>query len=583
MYDVPPINEHAGRYAGEKTAGEIIRSGAKQLKALNASTEEDFLSIGAYLQDLSRRAASIAKAAESVVGLVTGEEVGKDTERLGDAVRSVDEYFRESQVKFERDSGSLLRMLHVVETAYRPLSVFKTIVKHLHMLGVSTRIENARLNEDGGFDTLAEHVEKLSVVIASKSDGILKGLIALHKAVKQTLSMIFAARDATHDRTLEILDGLASSLSTLSEKRGSSSQTAIRLASGSEEVSADMSEVISSLQFHDITRQQIEHVIDAFDELAGEDAIVEVIFEIGGLQIDQLDHARGEISSAVGRMMDGLHGIAARLSGMVKETETLTGASGREHSSFLSDLGRSVSFVIGSLDRNGDTDKELGGAVDYVSGLIENLSAFVNDIEEIASEIELIAINAQIRAARTEDNGGALGVLAEAIRALSDTTRGQTVEMTGTLTQVSDTALQLRTTGDARGRKSEIGAITAGMAPLLESLARSQERLLTLLDGLEKESRELTSGIERVVEGITAHERTNEVVNGVIAGLRQVTALRKPATGARPGSGADPLGKLAARYTMNQERSLHQAHMDRINGTRSMVEEKGFAGNVELF
>ncbi len=560
-----------------------------RLRALNASTERDFLSIGAYLQDLSSRAAVVARAAGSVVGLVAGEQVEKDRERLTEAVRSIDEYFRESQVKFQRDSSSLLLMLNLIETAYGPLSVFRTIVKHLHMLGVSTRIENARLNHGGSFDALAEHVERLSVVIASKSEYILRGLVALHEAMKQTLSKVLAARDATRDRTREILDGLASSLSTLSEKRGSSSQTAIRLVTTSNEVSTDMSEVISSLQFHDITRQQIDHVTDTFDELAreglrsadAENDIISLIGEVGGLQIDQLDHARSQMLSAVGRLVAGLHGIAARLSRVLKETETLIGVSGEENSSFLSDLNHSVSFVIGSFARSGETDRELGGAVSYVSRLIENLSAFVNDIEEIASEIELIAINAQIRAAQTVGNGGGLAIIAEAIKALSDSTRGETLEMTRTLTHVGNAALALRTAGDTRECEEEAGAITTEMESLLNSLGQAQERLLSFLDELKRETGELTAGIETVVKGISAHERTNDVVTAVITGLQQVVARRKRPSGMESGRAADYLDKLTSRYTMHQERSLHQAHVDRISGTVPVVKEREFADNVE--
>ena len=186
-----------------------------------------------------------------------------------------------------------------------------------------------------------------------------------------------------------------------------------------------MSEVISSLQFHDITRQQIEHVIDVFDELGSE-----------GLRDTGRDNDVANVLGDTGRPPDRSarpcekrdafrrgedDGWPSRDSGQPignaeRNGKPLIGVAGKEDSSFLSDLNHSVSFVIGSLSRNAETDTELAGAVNHVSGLIQNVSAFVNDIEEIASEIELIAINAQIRAARTTGNGGALGVLAEAIR-----------------------------------------------------------------------------------------------------------------------------------------------------------------------
>jgi len=85
------------------------------------------------------------------------------------------------------------------------------------------------------------------------------------------------------------------------------------------------------------------------------------------------------------------------------------------------------------------------------------------------------------------------------------------------------------------------------------------------------------------VKGISAHNRTNEVVSGVITGLQQIVARRKMAGGMESGKTADHLSKLTTRYTMHQERSLHQAHVNRIHGSAPIVEEKRFADNVELF
>ena len=213
MYDLPEINDQPGAVNG--SAGEFIRTSANELRALNASTEADFLSIGAYLQELSCQAEAVSKAAQSVVGLVTDERAEKDMERLREIEGLINASFGGSQVELQRSSGSLSRMLGLVETAYRSLSTFKTIVKHLHMLAIATRIEDARVNKDANFDMLSEHVENLSVIIASKAEGILQALAALLETVKQTLPAVLSAKEAINDRTEEMLHSLDAGLSTL--------------------------------------------------------------------------------------------------------------------------------------------------------------------------------------------------------------------------------------------------------------------------------------------------------------------------------------------------------------------------------
>ena len=202
-----------------------------------------------------------------------------------------------------------------------------------------------------------------------------------------------------------------------------------------------------------------------------------VLGDTGDLQIDQLDHARKECSRPNEECGWPSRDSAPSI-GNVGGTEEFIGVAGKENSSFLSDLTYSASFVIGSLNQNAETGTELAGAVSHVSGLIESVFAFVNDIDEIASEIELISFNAQIHeAARLAGNGGALGVLSEAIRNLSDSTRNQTLEMTRTLEDVKDAALELGAGGRTQGwQEEEIGAMTAGTKFLLDSLRRVAEK-----------------------------------------------------------------------------------------------------------
>jgi hypothetical protein len=148
---------------------------------------------------------------------------------------------------------------------------------------------------------------------------------------------------------------------------------------------------------------------------------------------------------------------------------------------------------------------------------------------------------------------------------------------------VRDAALELGTTWENKGSEGDIVAITTEMKCLLDSFGGSHERLSSLLGQLKRETGGLTDAVETVIKGVSAHTRIDEVVGGIIKGLQQIIASRKVTAGSEAAENSDRLAKLTARYTMYQERSIHQAHMHRINGTTSVVEEKNFADNVELF
>ena len=237
--------------------------------------------------------------------------MSRDTSRFRDLFDSLDEHFRQSRVKMDRGHDPLRHMGEIVNDAHRPLSAFRKIVKHLRMLSVSTRIENARLvDNDNSFDVLAENVEKLSVMIALKSESFLGGLTSLQETIKETAGKTITSRASMEERTELMLRNLSTNLSMLSENGTSSLRAVSTLTARSDEVSRGISEVVSSLQFHDITRQQIEHVADIFDEIgtgqSGDSTTCDAmnaLRHVGGLQIDQLKHAKDELGSAIERVI----------------------------------------------------------------------------------------------------------------------------------------------------------------------------------------------------------------------------------------------------------------------------------------
>lgn len=578
-----------GRENENRRVPDFIRNSIEDLRGLNASTEQDFLSVGAYLHELAERASAVSKTADMVVELVMGEEIEGYAEKLRKVeafVNGLEGYF---QSKFEHLSRSLSNILSIIEAADARLSGFKTIVKHLQIVGISTRIEQGRFDDGGKFGMLSDHVEKLSVVIASKTREIFRETVLLRQAVQQSAPALLSMENVMSGRTKNIMNNINSGFSRLFETRSSSAKTAVFLNEGSREVSSNMSEVISSLQFHDITRQQIEHVIEAFEELSIEsrpasgDETTEILRELGGLQIDQLNHARKEMASAVNTIVDRLQGITRCLSGIMQEIDGSVNADNQEEGSFLTDLRQSFSYILSLLNQNREMGERLAEDMHRVSSLLDRISLFVTDIEEIAIDMQVVAINAQIRAAQVTGNGAALGVLATAIRNLSDTTMIQTQEMVNAIESLRLTAQELDEQGSHDDYQAEVGFVTGEINALLDALEGSQHRLSLLLTDLKKETGELNHGVETVIKGTSAAARAEVVVSGIISNLREIIGSEGINGPRKEMKDGDRLARLAERYTMDQERSIHQTHINRTASSLNTFDSDTFAGNVELF
>jgi methyl-accepting chemotaxis protein len=566
---------------------------AQDLRILNTSTERDFLSLGSSLSNVSSEAHTISTLVASLLDTVKNEEVERDLTRLQDLFNLIDSHFRQSQVQLDSGGDALYRMGSIVRAAYEPLVAFRKIVKHLRMLSVSTRIETARLTSgDHGFDILAKNVESLSVTIGLKAQAFFGGLTALNETIKVTAQRLITSRRAMEEQTELMLETLSANLPKLSEKRSVSLQTISFLRETSSRVSADISEVVSSLQFHDITRQQIEHVADVFSEIGADHAAqdgacltADAMRHIVGLQIDQLKHAKSQLISAVERVMTNLRQIASLLAKMSTDSTLLMSASGEGGKSFISELNNSLSLVMGSFVSNEETGESLSVTVKSVTAMVDQLEKFVIDIEDIGSEIELIALNAQIKASHTSEDGGALGVLAEAIRSLSEEAGSQTSILTEALKGVGNTALELDALGhEEKNAGQEISPIREQIQVFLEELGRSQRDIACHLSNLDKRSMGLTVSIEETIRAINTHDMAKRVIDSVNEGLEKFLAFGSPvgtiATG-RKNNGY--LELVVDRYTMDQERHIYQSYLSGTSDHTEKTTGGDFGDNVELF
>jgi hypothetical protein len=94
----------------------------------------------------------------------------------------------------------------------------------------------------------------------------------------------------------------------------------------------------------------------------------------------------------------------------------------------------------------------------------------------------------------------------------------------------------------------------------------------------------LLDTIETAVRGITAHDRANRVMGGIVQGLERLLQCDPKAadhTGGHNGTGY--LELVADRYTMVQERHIHESCLSGTHGAPGRAKESDFGDNVELF
>jgi methyl-accepting chemotaxis protein len=589
----------------------VLRSIEGELHTLTGSTEEEFLVIGAGLHDFQQRAGNITGIAQELVNLVTGEKIVNGIKSLDRIVCRMDFFLTNALGKNEQSSSTLCRILEVLDDLDDPLAGFRKINKKLRMMGISTRIESTRLAEGAdGFDNLASDVQQLYVQINEKASSVNDRKKELSVVIRQAINRVRSIESEQRAEVGAMLDNASSSLGVLEEVNAKCTGVASSITTASKDVSRNIAEVVLSMQFHDITRQQIEHAGEALADLCsrldkggdpgegtGEpDGIICNALAVSELQAAQLTHAASELSSAVENILENLRGIAKMEEAISREAREMAGSADKSGSSFFKEMESNLTSVAEALQRSAGENRSLVVALEGVDDTIEEISLFVNSIETIGEEIELIAINAQIKAARTGEDGAALGVLAEAIQGLSLDARSQTGTITSMLKSVTDASGDLCRDVDAEtsSLETEVREITVNLGELLRMLHNVNENFISLLESIDRSVESLNSDIGNAAAGITVHQRIGTVMGKVIDELAGLVSLMRPVV--QSSLSATPpvnFAELSSRYTMHSERKIHEEMAAAKNGRDyelvtalppPPVEAAGdFGENVELF
>ena len=579
---------------------------ASRLAEFNGTTEEEFLSIGARLQDFYCRAGEIEGMSRQVADLILGDESSRDMAALHGIVDRIADYLSRAEAESDESAGTLQSILSHIGYVEEPLDGFRKIIKNLHMLSTAVKIESARLGDGAaGFNTLAEDVERLSVSIKEKSAAIIAEKGTLSGMIAGTLTRVTASEAEQRRNVHRILDNTRESLATLSEIHGRCSEAVGIVTSSSAETAESIAEVVTSLQFHDITRQQIEHVKEALDDLvpkldgqAGDEVkIAGEVADVCELQEAQLRHAGEELSSAVARIVENLRAIAFQQTRMSDETRVMAGTADRAGSSFFADMENGMERVTDVLSDNASENRNLASAMNTVVASVRDISGSVTDIEEIGSEIELIALNSQVKAANTGEGGAALGVLAEAIQHLSVEARARTGAVSDTLRKVTEVTehLSKEIDTDVRVIAEEVDALIDEIRSLLGSVRGVNEGLLALLGRIDAAVQSLSRDIDTATAMMTVHQTSAAVINEVLEEIGGVVREVRPFAPAPVTHAKEQrLRELAERYTMHSERKVHDALISGNGAKGGMAafavpaavaaeDDGGLGDNVELF
>ena len=500
---------------------EALRDLCRRIVDLSSLTEEFFLSIGTKVQEYSDGASSITKMAMSASEIMSGDEIRGAIVGLEGMVDQLEGIFHRVDSVSTGNLETLRTIGWSVRSVEKELTGLGDTSRDLKMLALSTKIQSTRTGGgSSAFMQLGQDITRMSGIISSRAADLFKETATLSDFVLDVQSTLQKLKSEQKFQTDSVLKGTRSIIESLADRSAHSTKEAARIRQSSEEILRSVSDMVTSVQFQDITSQSLDRTLESLNgilegfsdgEVGGEtppsplpQVSREVLITARCVrEAQRLEKTDALVQEAFRKMVRSLEGIKSNIGSM----EAITSASNRENVTFLNDLEKAMSYVTSFLKEVVQSSREMSESMNSLARTVEGMSEFTEDIEMMSSEVELISLNARIMAAQAGVDGAGMGVIAEAVQNTASDSEDQRRSVVGKLNEISRASVDLKEKIEnaAQGEEVKLDHLVRELGAFLEALRAMLQKILSMLVDIDRQSSELKKGLDASIENIRDH------------------------------------------------------------------------------
>ena len=551
----------AARLAGEKDF----------LLALVRGMETEFLATGGGLMRLAQQLNEIQKQCQSLTDLTLGQTQDAAIQFAFQLLKKAEDLVLASYDQYDHVFATFSELQQRLAQLSKRHDEFMRVLLPLNFITIAVRIEASRhpVEVQQAFFTLATNVNQTVNEVRGTLERQFEELAASEQIARSLMEQVSASIQRHRQEVTSTLETSRNHLRALSEALTSSGAGATDLSHLNQAVTRHIGSIVMAQQCQDITRQRIDHVGEAIEEMRarlGDDQATmsatdadarQFVFRAAQIQLHQAQNVFDQLNRAADSIKSGIQSLRTEAAAAAEMAVKVGGTTldAKAASLCQAGIGEILAIVKQAVQKIAD-----------ILAAFEPLQArFINCTSKaagLARDVRHAGLNAQVFAIHTP-NGATLEVLAGRMRVVSEEAIQQVEQMEAAL---NDTA---RMVNNLRQRLEDFQYLGQAEQEILADESALSRKKLSGLEGaipvlirrVTQQQGAFAQSVEEVLASVQFPATVAEASSRSIGFFRDMMAWGSEA-GSRfvvDTAVSQKIDLLKSNYTMESERSTHTA------------------------
>jgi hypothetical protein len=545
-----------------------VKTHVNRVLDMAQKSEARFLESGNNLMQVSALCREIMDSTTALTSRIRnteGESVGDALERVFQEALGVLESHQSLFHETLQSGDELINELRELNECGRRLGSMALFLK---VSAFNIQAESARsAMAQEMFLSFSQELKKLAEEVSQLADTIFNDSHLVERVQVETTNSLHREETRLSDYSLKARNEIRVSLQEMTRLMDLSADRGVQVSDFSSATNESLNQLIHSMQFQDITSQQIHHICEAIlkgmqdyecRRISGGEFVA-----VCAVQEAQLDRVSRSLDELEGNLVQQMEGIIVAMNRFGGRGDMRSGQHDNKAArALIEKIIHNIDDLGNSMEMSASTVAKARASANSSAEKAAQLASSIEAFHGLSLEMKLKSLNAIIKSIHLGEEGRSLEVLANKVTEIAGDSQVHIESVINSVTKVSEysNTLICLHSGDAQiqsADRASIKSVIAVMNEILEMEDQSAEKLKPLMDQIQREC----SHPEQLLNYLSSYRAE---IDALRKGLKKLIDQNQRSLRCLDQRRLEELRAQDAHYTMELERGIHQDALSTI-------------------